>query len=171
MWPAVAGHTEAGTELRLMVVDNLPSQTGRQFRVLAREKSSTLLIFVPPNCTDMLQPVDANIAKLVQDFVKRKYEVWSEDKTVHERMREDPYSLAERRKLTVQWVAEAIEKKLTPKVVQRAFRKTGTYIAADGSTDAEVQPQHATKKFGYTFDHTKVERKASPDPRLQPFAE
>ena len=170
IWPRVEGHTDLGTEKRLLVGDNLSAQTGEEYVRLARENSSTLLRFLPPNCTDMLQPVDANIAKLVQDYVCNQYELWVEEPAVVARMQVGPtFSAAERRKLAVKWVSEGVRKKLTPERIRRAFRKTGTYIAADGSVDTEVEPQHATEKVGYVFDSNKVTRAPTDQPRLEPF--
>lgn len=38
--------------------------------------NSTCIVFVPPLCTDKLQPIDLSVQKVVQDKMKQRFQMW-----------------------------------------------------------------------------------------------
>ena len=39
-------------------------------------ENNILIVRVPPNCTDRLQPLDVSVNKAAKDFLKRKFQEW-----------------------------------------------------------------------------------------------
>ena len=44
------------------------------------EENHILIVTVPANCTDRLQPMDISLNKAVKDFLRRKFQVWYSEK-------------------------------------------------------------------------------------------
>jgi len=143
-----------GDETHLAIADNLSSQTGEEYVRMAREKGRVLLWFLPPNCTDMLQPVDKNIAKRIQDDVKAQYEKWAEQPQNAARLRTEGLTASERRRMAILFVSRAADH-IAPADIRHAFESTGCLIAANGDLDGHVQPQHTTPDT-YSFSRSEV---------------
>ena len=63
------------THPALVIYDEFKGQlTPAVFTLL--EENDILVVKVPPNCTDRLQPMDLSVNKAVKDFLRRKFQVW-----------------------------------------------------------------------------------------------
>ena len=63
------------THPALFIYDEFKGQlTPAVFTLL--EENDILVVKVPPNCTDRLQPMDLSVNKAVKDFLRRKFQVW-----------------------------------------------------------------------------------------------
>ena len=40
------------------------------------EKENILIVPVPPNCTDRLQPMDLSVNKPLKEFMRKKFQEW-----------------------------------------------------------------------------------------------
>ena len=59
----------------LVIFDEFKSQvTDDLYNML--DSNNIQVVKVPPNCTDLLQPMDLNINKLVKDFLWDKFQKW-----------------------------------------------------------------------------------------------
>ena len=73
-----------GKEKYLLIVDNLNlgGQGSETFARLARENARALVWLLPPNCTDLIQPVDSNVGKQLKDDLKKKFKAFIHAKHV-----------------------------------------------------------------------------------------
>ena len=59
----------------LCIFDNFKAQlTAEVLELLKINHVET--VFVPPNCTDQLQPLDLSVNKPAKDFLRKKFEQW-----------------------------------------------------------------------------------------------
>ena len=59
----------------LCIFDNFKAElTDNVLQVL--EDNDIDIIYVPPNCTNSLQPLDLSVNKSAKDFLKRKFKQW-----------------------------------------------------------------------------------------------
>lgn len=62
----------------LCIIDNFSAQrTDEVLELLERHKIDT--VFMPPNCTGVLQPMDLSINKPVKDILKNEFHQWYSD--------------------------------------------------------------------------------------------
>ena len=59
----------------LVIMDNFRGQTVTSVNALL-EEHNIHVVFLPPNTTDMLQPMDVAVNKPAKDFLKRCFEQW-----------------------------------------------------------------------------------------------
>ena len=155
---------QPGEEVYLLVLDNLGGQAAGVFHRVCRERACTLVWMLPPNCTDLLQPVDSNIGKLIKDSLKKKYRAFMRETHAIGRTNlsvacDDVDETDEagkaakkllnsshfRREKLIEWTAEVVhEWRTVPRYkgyIARAFEKTGIGIAVDGSNWASIKPE------------------------------
>ena len=46
------------------------------------EKNNIDVVYIPPNCTDRLQPMDLSINKPAKHFLKEKFQLWYAEQVV-----------------------------------------------------------------------------------------
>ncbi len=54
--------------------------TDRVFQFL--EENNILMVTVPANCTDCLQPMEISLNKSVKDFLRHEFQVWYSEKVI-----------------------------------------------------------------------------------------
>lgn len=59
----------------LAIFDEFKGQVTEKCTELLLE-NNILIVRVPPNCTDRLQPLDISVNKAAKDFLKRKFQEW-----------------------------------------------------------------------------------------------
>ena len=158
-----------GEEMNLLIVDNLSSQTTPEFVRACRHWANTLVWCLPPNCTDLVQPVDASIGNMIKGMIKSLCDEWMDrteagkDKMNYERALDGDkeFTANFRRRKLFEWVSAAWTTvrgdDVRTRSIKRAFEKTGCTVAIDGSNSAAISPQHLNKlPGGFTFDVSTV---------------
>ena len=59
----------------LVIFDSFKGQTTQEFLDIL-EKNDILVVEVPPNCTDRLQPLDLSVNKPLKDQMKKQFHNW-----------------------------------------------------------------------------------------------
>ena len=156
-----SGGCEEGEEDFLLVVDNLGGQGTASFKELARSTARTLVWMLPPNCTDLLQPVDSGIGKVIKELLKKKYQAYMHEMhalgvpnlQVATSASRDPAWVAarkaincakNRREMIIQWASEVYEEFKKPQYVaqiKKAYAKTGMDVSIDGSGWEGICPE------------------------------
>ena len=62
----------------LCIFDNFKGQLTADVLQLL-EENHVNIVFVPPNCTDRLPPLDLSVNKLAKDFLRDKFQQWYSD--------------------------------------------------------------------------------------------
>ena len=92
-------------------------------------------MFVPPNCTDRLQPLDLSVNKPAKDLLRDKFQQWYSDKVFdqlckngNEETSLEPikFPLQVMKPLGAQWIMELHAHMLAkPGIVKNGFRAAG----------------------------------------------
>ena len=93
--------------------------------------NNVIIVEIPPNCTDRLQPLDLSINKPVKDFLKRKFQSWYADR-ISQQLKEgkaiNPVDLrlSVMKPLSAKWIVEAVaEIGQRKEVIINGFRCAG----------------------------------------------
>ena len=135
---------------KLLLCDNLDAHVHMGFRRDAKALG-TLVWYLPPNCTDFLQPVDAGAGALIVLLYLRFQDAWL-DKDANLEQWEGKLSASQRRILMTQWLGAAWEAFNSPDYDHarlRYFEKTGCAMSADGSRDFKITPE-GTVNYSFT---------------------
>ena len=139
-----------GDSEALLFLDNLDAHRFDGFlRRLRRARS--LARFLVPNCTDIIQPVDAGGGALFIMLYSEEQDKWLDIDAHLELWESAKLSAGQRRILMTQWVGAAWDVFNSPKydnARRRYFEKTGCLMSADGSDDAYITPEGTA---GYRF--------------------
>ena len=122
-------------ELSILFADNLYGQTTDEFKHPSKDEGNTLLWFLPPGCTDEVQPVDAGYGRLVKVHVGKALNVWLLNGDNVETWESNKLTSSGRILIT-QWAGEAgkqIDRDIRYR--RRLFEKTWLAMTADGSDD------------------------------------
>jgi len=138
----------------LLLCDNLHAQTTPAFRKACDEEGATVWYY-PPNCTDLLQVIDAGHGRDVKRYAGEEYADWCSDDGTLESWEDGSLDAAARRVLMTQWAVTGIRRAQTStdeklvRFVRTYFLKTGSLMTIDGSDDELVKPQGCKE---YTFN-------------------
>ena len=75
--------------------------------------NNVIIVEIPPNCTDRLQPLDLSINKPLKDFLKRKFQSWYADR-ISQQLKESKainpvdLRLSVMKPLSAKWILEAV---------------------------------------------------------------
>jgi len=73
----------ASNHCALCIFDNFKGQLTDDMLQLLED--SFIDVFVPPNCTNRLQPLDLSVNKSAKDFLKRKFWEWYSDEIINQK--------------------------------------------------------------------------------------
>ena len=112
----------------VLFCDNLSAQTTDVFKE-AVAKICGVVWFVPPNTTDLTQPVDVGYAQILKMLVKKVQDEWLEDGDNCDKWygKDHKFSAKERRLLRCDWVGNAYNRLLGSEYDEfhrRTFQKT-----------------------------------------------
>ena len=143
-----------GDKPALVIIDNFKGQiTSTINRIL--EAHDIHVCLLPPNTTDLLQPIDVAVNKPAKDFLKRKFEAWYSDKVTKQLQGKDVESVELEpinlcfpavKELSTKWLVEMADYiSDNPQVIVNGFRRAGISEALDGyrfEEDSEVSEDH-----------------------------
>ena len=119
----------------LCIFDNFKGQVTDDVLLLL-ERNHVDVVFVPPNCTDRLQPLDLSVNKPAKDFLRDKFQHWYSDKVFdqlckndnddHESLEPIKFPLQVMKPLGAQWIMELHAYMLSkPEIIKNGFRAAG----------------------------------------------
>ncbi len=132
----------------LLFCDNLDSQVHEGFLSALHEIDSSRYC-LPPNETEMCQPIDGGIGAVIKVKIGQAQDEWLDVEGNLDAWEGDPnatYKLdaSMRRILITQWVGTAWNKMTTDSAYKDTFRRcfelTGALITADGTDDKLIRP-------------------------------
>jgi hypothetical protein len=130
-----------GDKLAILFCDNLDAH--RHEPVLIKLRSANIFVcFLPPQCTDAAQAIDANIGRSVRIYIGHELDAWLEVDGNLEKW-EKGLKAKERRILMTHWAAAAMAKALANDELRRkCFQRTGMLIKLHPGADNElIKPQ------------------------------
>ena len=115
----------------LCIFDNFKGQlTANVLQLL--EENHVDIVFVPPNCTDRLQPLDLSVNKPGKDFLRDKFQQWYSDKVFDQLCKNEAslepikFPLQVMKPLGAQWIMELHAHMLTkPEIIKNGFQAAG----------------------------------------------
>ena len=96
----------------------------------ALEENHILVVLVPANCTDRLQPLDASVNKTVKEFLRGQFHHWYASE-VSKQLQKPGFELVDLRLVQVKplaatWLIKLMDYlKQHPEVAKNGFRKSG----------------------------------------------
>lgn len=147
--PYVEGHRQhlGDNKAALVIIDNFRGQITSKINSLLEEHNIHMCL-LPPNTTDLIQPMDIAVNKPAKDFLKQKFEAWYSEEVMKQLHGKDGelvelqpinLSLACLKKLGAKWLVEMAEYiSDNPQFIVHGFRCAGIYGALDDSHADEV---------------------------------
>ena len=119
----------ASNQHALCIFDNFKGQlTDEVLKLL--EDSHIDIVFVPPNCTDMLQPLDLSVNKSAKDYLKSRFQQWYSDQIFQQQndtsLQPVKFPMQVMRPLGAQWIFDFFYyMQSNPDIVRNGFRVAG----------------------------------------------
>ena len=111
----------------LCIIDNFSAQcTDDVLKLLENHNIDT--VFVPPNCTGELQPIDICINKPVKDIMKNEFHQWYSDEIMAqgEECNAIKFPLSVVKPLGARWLMKAFDHiQSHPELIMNGFRAAG----------------------------------------------
>lgn len=105
------------------------------------EEENVHVVYLPPNVTDLLQPLDISINKPAKSFLKRKFEEWYAEEifkqlrgpdSTSDRLEPVDLSLPVMKELCSKWILEMFEYiSANPQMIVKGFVRAGISKALD----------------------------------------
>ncbi len=142
---------EMGQEWRdddtfVLLCDNLNSQLTTSFKT-AVKKADTFVFNLAPNCTDLIQPVDAGYGRAIKARIAHEQEEYLRHPEHEKEWLNGHYSASARRILITKWVGEAVRWVNDNHNLWRYFQRGGSLMTVDGVDDELITLEGAPKTF------------------------
>ena len=146
------------------------------------EEENVHVVYLPPNVTDLLQPLDVSINKPAKSFLKRKFEEWYAEEIFKQlRKRTGFYfepvnlSLPVMKELCSKWILEMFEYiSANPQMIVKGFVRAGISKAldeepssADSASDMDNVASEQDLSESSSEDDTDSDESNSPDADLE----
>ena len=145
----------------LVIMDNFKGQITTSVTDLL-ETNNIHTCLLPPNTTDLLQPMDVSVNKPAKDFLKRRFEDWYAHELAKQFAGRDvestdlqPISLGlpVLKELGAKWMVEMAEYFAdNPQIVVNGFMRTGIAGALDGHQDEQEGQESEENETESDFD-------------------
>ena len=111
----------------LAIIDRFRGQCTEEVLQLLQQHNIDI-VYVPANCTGLLQPLDLSISKLAKDFLRGKFQEWYADQIYNQR--EDvvtpvKFPLKQMKSLGAQWMINWNDYILAHPEIKNGFRAAG----------------------------------------------
>ena len=134
----------------LVIMDNFKGQITSAVTELMEEKDIHVVL-LPPNTTDLLQPMDLSVNKPAKDFLKRRFKEWYSGEVMkqldgkeNETVDLEPINLGLPipRELGSKWLVEMAEYfEENPQIIVNGFIRAGIADALDRASGVEGEPE------------------------------
>ena len=132
---------EAGGGRHLLILDELKAHKTEAFKQLCLSLG-IFPVFVPAHCTDVCQPIDGGLGKILKDMISAFYRIQLEVCIDEWRdFSNSPLSAPKRRVMMATWANKAwalVIEKYNP-VIQGMFRRCGALVKRDQSNGASLE--------------------------------
>lgn len=152
--PYIEGKRDSLGDLpSLVIIDNFKGQTTPAINQLL-EKNNVHVVYIPPNCTDKLQPMDVAVNKPAKDYLKRRFEDWYAGEVMKQVQNQpenasDESSIAEltpidlsftrMKELSAHWLLDMAEYLSdNPLFIVNGFIRSGITSAYDGLRESDA---------------------------------
>lgn len=135
----------------LVIIDNFKGQITASVNALL-DSHKIHVCLLPPNTSDLLQPMDISVNKPAKDFIKREFEQWYAEQVMQQLQGQEDIETAELQEINLglpalkelgaKWLvnmAEYITR--NPQFIVNGFIKSGITGALDGVYDVENDTQ------------------------------
>ena len=117
----------------LCIFDNFKAQcTDRILQLLENNNIDT--VFVPPNCTGELQPLDLSVNKSVKDFLRSKFQEWYSSEVFRSyqasssQIEPVKFPMSQMKPLGAQWLMDLYDHLLAhPDIIKNGFKDAGIF--------------------------------------------
>ena len=133
-----------GDKPALVIMDNFKGQITAAINELL-ESHNIHVTLLPPNTTDLLQPMDISVNKPAKDFLKRKFEEWYCEQVTEQLEGNDMgevelqpvnLNLSILKELGAKWLVEMVDYvRDNPQFIVKGFIKAGILGALDGNVN------------------------------------
>ena len=131
----------------LVIMDNLKGQITAKINCILEENNIHVCL-LPPNTTNLLQPMDISVNKPAKEFIRRKFQQWYSEK-VQERIEEEDVDAVDitpiklempiLKELGAKWLVQMAEYFAdNQQFIVNGFRRSG---ALDGLEESELQSE------------------------------
>ena len=132
----------------VIIMDNFKGQITSQVNDLLEDNNINVCL-LPPNTTDLLQPMDIAVNKPAKDFLKRKFEQWYSEEVTKQlegvseiesaELQPLDFSMAVVKELTAKWLVEMVEYLAdNPQFIVRGFKRAGISDALDDHAGVDL---------------------------------
>ena len=132
----------------VIIMDNFKGQITSQVNDLLEDNNINVCL-LPPNTTDLLQPMDIAVNKPAKDFLKRKFEHWYSEEVTKQlegvseiesaELQPLDFSMAVVKELTAKWLVEMVEYLAdNPQFIVRGFKRAGISDALDDHAGVDL---------------------------------
>ena len=150
----------------LVIIDNFKGQMTTQINQLL-EENDIHVCPLPPNTTDLLQPMDISVNKLAKDFMKRKFEEWYSNQISKQLEGEDmetaeltpvDLSMPILKELGAKWWVEMAEYIAdNPQFIVNGFVRAGIAGALDGKEQESDRSDTGDSEDDETDEESEIE--------------
>ena len=132
----------------VIIMDNFKGKITSQVNDLLEDNNINVCL-LPPNTTDLLQPMDIAVNKPAKDFLKRKFEQWYSEEVTKQlegvseiesaELQPLDFSMAVVKELTAKWLVEMVEYLAdNPQFIVRGFKRAGILDALDDHAGVDL---------------------------------
>ena len=120
----------ASNQHALCIFDNFKGQLTDEVLNLL-EDSNIDVVFVPPNCTDMLQPLDLSVNKSAKDYLKSRFQQWYSEQIFEQHndstsLQPVKFPMQVMKPLGAQWIIDFYSyMQSNPDIVRNGFQAAG----------------------------------------------
>jgi len=134
----------------LLLMDNLDCQTSNNPDFIKACLEEGIRIYnYPPQCTDLVQGVDAGLGREIKRQISMKFDEWLDaDEKNLAKWEEGLLTASERRILMTMWLGEAFDYCIKNLSIRRYWEKTGSLMSIDSSGDHLITPE-GTENYDY----------------------